>query len=341
MNNTNRNIGIDIIKIISVLMILFMHIVGQGGILVESTGVAKIIYKSIQVFSMCSINMFGIASGYLLCTKKFSLKRIFDFFFYIVLITILWLIILIILDDNPYIYFINFIDSLGTTYWYISNYSLILFVFPYINILINNLNKIQYRKLLVLGMIFFSIVPVILTKDLFCINNGYSFLWLFYLYIIGGYLNKQNISINFKQKLMIICTCFLATEILMLITSTYTNILNFSAIYAYLATYSSPFILVSSVLIFCIFKEINFHKNRFIISLANSSLFIYLFHCNVWFYNRMENIFKFIGEYNIIVGMILISIILIAFYIILAALNNVLMPISNFIYSKFQRRIKK
>ncbi|MBQ0106117.1 MAG: acyltransferase, partial [Armatimonadetes bacterium] len=67
MTQNIRNYGIDILKIISMFMVLLLHIIGDGGILPKTTlfTANDSIANILEILSYCAVDIFVICTGYL------------------------------------------------------------------------------------------------------------------------------------------------------------------------------------------------------------------------------------------------------------------------------------
>lgn len=73
-----RNIGLDCLRIISMIMIVFLHYLSKGGLLrAENTsGIYHIIYYFIEALSIIAVNCYVLISGYFLIRSKFRWKKV-------------------------------------------------------------------------------------------------------------------------------------------------------------------------------------------------------------------------------------------------------------------------
>lgn len=73
-----RNYGIDFLRILSMLMVVFLHVLLQGGIL----GAAKpnsINYWTawfLEIACYCAVNCFALTSGYVMCRSRPKFSRL-------------------------------------------------------------------------------------------------------------------------------------------------------------------------------------------------------------------------------------------------------------------------
>lgn len=333
-----RCIGIDLLRILSMLMVVILHIIGQGGILTNAIGVNKVIIKGIQITCMVAVNIFAIISGWGLCEKEYKKERIIKIIKNVFIINLIILFILTILFRVSILQFIiEFYISLSTTYWYITDYIAVIFLTPYLNIFIKSMKKEELRNLLLVMYFMLSIIPTIIAKDIFHTNQGYSLIWMIYLYLIGSYLKKYPIIIEKKKILIFICFSNITVIILYLFMKNI-NLYFFDNLAIMIISYTSPFILFNALAFFIFFSNINkkkVEKGLLLKALSNSSFFVYVVHCNGYIFNFiLKDYFIFVLKYNILIQIILIVMFSICIYI-----NIVIMHIMFIYFSKFIKRI--
>lgn len=93
---------------------------------------------------------------------------------------------------------------LSNAYWYFGAYTVLFFVIPWINKLLSVITERELTHLAVNLFILFSFVGLI--GDPFGIDYGYgySFSWLIFMYIVGAWIKKCNISEKIKTKTTLI-----------------------------------------------------------------------------------------------------------------------------------------
>jgi len=88
----------------------------------------------------------------------------------------------------------NLLPLSNNVWWFASNYVKLHLLFPLINICIHGLNRITYRKYLILTFLFFFIIPTIFHN-----NSSNYLMWFGFLYSVAGYLQKYSIAENTKS----------------------------------------------------------------------------------------------------------------------------------------------
>lgn len=263
---SKRCIGIDCLKIVSMVMVVILHVLGQGGILQET----KIINQNyelvyfLEIASLCAVNCYALISGYVGITAPYKFSRLISLWlnamFYSVGITLIFAII------NPEIItkttvLLALFPTIYTQWWYFSAYVGVFLLMPFLNGLILQLNKQQAWKLIVILMIMFSIVPTFSQQDVFCAHNGYSFIWLAVCYVIGAIIKSQNLFENVTVK-----TAFVGYAICVLVTWGFMQGMRAVTMehYGYekwwdmLNPYISPTMLIAAIMLLIGFSKLQF-----------------------------------------------------------------------------------
>ena len=76
--DVKRVVGIDICKIIGMLMICTLHFVGKGGVLQDNDNVISTVGYLIKSISIVGVNLYILATGYLMCKRNVKLSGIFN-----------------------------------------------------------------------------------------------------------------------------------------------------------------------------------------------------------------------------------------------------------------------
>ncbi|MEG1164907.1 MAG: acyltransferase family protein, partial [Oscillospiraceae bacterium] len=74
----NRNYGLDLLKSVSMLMIVMLHILGVGGILASSAegSLSNGLAWALEAANICAVNCFGLISGYVLSRGRYRRSRL-------------------------------------------------------------------------------------------------------------------------------------------------------------------------------------------------------------------------------------------------------------------------
>ena len=300
MTKGERNWGIDLLRLVSMFMIVLLHVLGQGGILGNVVPFSKQYFVAwlLESASYCAVNCYALISGYVGIYSQIRYSKLtvlwMQMVFYNICITIFFYIENSMLVNKRNILEM-FLPITSEEYWYLTAYFGMCMFIPLVNSGIKNLQKKEYEfliggisLLIITFTCFVKIYPVLLDRDPFKLYSGYSMIWLMILYIIGGYIRKYKVIDVINMK--IACAGFLCTVgitwVSKCITDKYVIDTGISMSDVFL-NYTSPTIVMAGIFLFIFFAKIDI-KNTKIVSLiritAPASLGVYILHVNpfVW-----------------------------------------------------------
>ena len=308
-----RNIGIDLLRIIAMYMIVILHVLGQGGILSNSKKFSSSFYLGwlLETFAYCSVNVFGLISGYVMINSNVNQYKIIllwlNVFYYSTIITLMFKYIpyfsKLYQVTTYYLIISIFFPTISKRYWYFTAYFGMYFFIPYLNKLIHSLNQKEMKNLCLTIIILFTILDLIAPEkfDPFSISRGYTTLWLISLYIFGAYLKLYSIQLSKKKILLLYIISIIFPWIFLL---KFLNV--FVSKYKYNAglfiQFNSPFILLNAIMLVTIFSELKIKKNKFLQKfigiLGLQSFNVYLIHTNPLVYKSYKYSFKHLINKN-------------------------------------------
>lgn len=277
-----RETGFEILRIISMFLITCVHVLNYGGMLefagggtLESQFMQKLIYS----FFTTSVNIFILISGYFLVKSKFKLKKLiklwFQVFFYSLVSYVVTIIVFNVTFDKQ-IFIGSLIPIINNNFWFISTYFLLYLFSPFLNNMIKNTNKKQYKILMIGILIFVYLTSRFRISNVASLNIGYSFLWFCVLYIVGAYFKIYPPQIKKNLIFLIYIFCIILTWIIFLFPPADSlGFFNFSV-----ENYNSPLVFIASVSIFLLFRNIKIKSEKFnkVICFLSACMFgIYLF----------------------------------------------------------------
>ena len=192
-----RNMGVELLRIVSMLMVVVMHVLGQGGVLALVQGMpGSAGYAAaylLEAGAYMAINCYALISGYVGAAHPFRYARLFEtqarVLFYTVLITAGFFIAMPGLFGFSLIKNALFPAMTGQ-YWYYTAYFGLMLLMPALQCMTAHLTRVQFRNLVFSLVLLFSVLPALFVSDPFQTAQGYSLLWLTALYLIGAYIKK-------------------------------------------------------------------------------------------------------------------------------------------------------
>ncbi len=281
-----RSYGIDLLKSVSMLMIVMLHILGIGGILDAVAQGTWGYYTAwmMEALNICAVNCFGLVSGYVLSRGRYRASRLLTLWLHVVaealLITLIfWLIMPESIGKDQLLNV--FLPVTRNVYWYFTAYFALFFFVPYINKLLRGLSRTGGYTLGILVALFSAGLSNLGSGDIYHFGGGYSFLWLFSLYIMGGVLRtipiKQKIS-----KLWFLAVFFALSLISVALAAA-------AGVQGMVLSYTNPLNLASAAVLLLFFRRLEF-KGKFsqkcISMLARTSFGVYIIHTSplIWTY---------------------------------------------------------
>ncbi|ORX49623.1 hypothetical protein BCR36DRAFT_353164 [Piromyces finnis] len=276
-----RNYGIDILKILSMFMVVILHTFGNGGIIanIESGTTKYAVAYFIKAAAYSAVNIFGMVSGYLIVNSKCNALKMIPLWLTVVFYSS---IIGILFKFIPYLseYYqvsfsllikLIFFPAISKAYWYYTSYFGLYFFIPYINKMLHAISKKDHRNIIIIIIILFSLSSIIskFKVDVFETKRGYSPLWLGCLYIIGAYLKLY--PVKFSKVKSFILYIF---SVICIWTTIFTDEINFFS-------YDNIFVILSAFGIFMFFSQITIANKtiqKFIVLCSSISFSVYLIH---------------------------------------------------------------
>lgn len=291
----NRNSNIEILRIVSIFLVILSHFNVHGNYMVTNPYNININYLLKNIFTTgCFANsIFIIIMGYFMVKSspnyKKIIKLILDMVFYSYMIGLICISLGLIEINKDNLIKILFPMIYGN--WFCVYYIALYMFIPILNYLMNKIEKKDLKKYLILVFTFFSIITTI-TDNAYMLSNFATFILL---YMIGAYislyidyeLNKKRLYIT----TIILFTISLSTVAILYFTGIYLKKMNL-VVYCnrYILGNSSFFVIIPSIFLFLSFKNTKMNNKKYINYISSSVLGIYLIHDNFIIRNIIWNI---------------------------------------------------
>jgi len=180
-----RNFGLDLLKIISMINILNLHLCVSTGLLYINPKTPK--FKQIwrlEAFSYFPVDCFSLISG-IVGYKRYKFSNLIYIWFIVCFYSFSTTLYFnyqqkIFLFNKSLL--LSLFPILINTNWYLNAYFCMYLLLPFINAGINQLNQITYRNLVLFFLGFFSFYQVIASifgnRNFTFLLKGYSSMWL-------------------------------------------------------------------------------------------------------------------------------------------------------------------
>ena len=300
-----RNSSIELLRIISMVMIMFHHFAYHGNFEwnYNEITIPHLWYNFILMGGKVGVNIFVLISGFFLIEnteRLFQPKKLLKFWGQVVFYSITTYFLSIVLQINNFDIKQIIKICFPITYpgwWFASTYFMLYLIHPFLNKLLHDLNKNVYQYLILLLVLCWSIIPT-LTTQLFESN---SLLWFLTLYVIAGYAKIYGFNERLKSKhyfflFLIVLVCSYLISVSFLVLGTKRNELAVHAI-DFFGMERFP-ILLMALFLFMTFAKLKIKYNKWINVIASATFGVYLIHDSSYIrYYIWWNIFK-INQYQ-------------------------------------------
>lgn len=355
-----RNSSFELMRIISMFLIIIYHIIYHGKILENVNGFLEIIIRLIMALTLVHISSFVLVSGYFQHDKKMKLSKAIS------LNNSVWFYSIIIAVFAHFIYQVNY-DKVSIfkilmpinydQYWFIKEYLILYLITPLLNTVIQNSNQKKHKRTIIALFLITSFLPYITGGFFLNVSSGYSLYYMIFLYFVGAYLNKYPLKESNKLKkyseksqLKIFIGVYIGFCILNFLLYQFgTLLLNRGELQSYFGeiitnnflSYNNPLILFASISYFLIFSCFKISSN-FINRIASLMFGVYLIHENNYIKIQIYQKFGFLINgygYRVIPKIFIVAIIILVFCSIIEYVRQLIFKfIYNLKISKINRK---
>lgn len=185
-----RNSSIELLRIISMIMIVACHFATHGGFSFNTQFLSapRLWWNFIEMGGNLGVDVFVLISGYFLVVSKsggLNLRKILKFWGQVFIYSVAIYIVFCIVGKTDF-EFISCVKAIFPitfgSWWFASTYFVLYLMHPFINKLLQKLDKKTYKALVVMLLITWCVIPTFTTSD-FQSNN---LLWFITLYCVAG-----------------------------------------------------------------------------------------------------------------------------------------------------------
>ena len=315
-------------------MIVILHILGQGGVLANSSFLSGqyTVAWLLEILCYCSVDCFALISGYVGIGATFKWSKLINLWIHVVLYSltitaIYWLF-------SPGRIHLNSIANAcfpitRSCYWYITAY---FGMYPFIPLINSAIKKIDKRYLVILCafiLLCMSILPCVTLSSPYQLSAGYSIVWLTILYFLGGCIkhfdlfNKLNNSKLIGGGIIVASVLILFLSKISIIIAT-SHLLDSPKDGMPFICYTSPFVLLNAILLLYIFSKIKIQSliiNKLVLFLTPMVLGVYIIHCNPLVFGTLGGKTAWISERSATMLPIYVLLIAVGIYLICSIID--------------------
>lgn len=303
-----RNSGIDLLRLVLMLMVVVLHVLGQGGILaaVEHNPIKYGVAWLLETSAYCAVNCYAMITGYVYVGKKCKLSSVGmiwlqTWVYSLGIAACAWVLKPDLFSWKVLSYFAFPVTN--KAYWYVSAYIGLFILIPLLNAGIEQMTEAQMKKMLMIAFVTTSVFPTLMKADPYITNEGYSTIWLCLMYLIGASIKKYGWGqkVSGKRDIIIYVGCVVISWGWKLIKEALTGNMGQNI---HLILYTSPTIVMAAVALLLAFiqLEIPEKKENLIKRFAPAAFGVYLIHVHEYVFGHyFRESFAFLAEKNVIV----------------------------------------
>jgi len=264
-----RNSNFELLRIVSILLIIAMHVIGYAASKGELSDSNQYIRFFISSFGNLGVGCFVLISGY------FGVKYTTRKFVFISWLTTVYAI-LCAWANNDFSVTRDCVMAITNVpryfNWYITCYLILMALSGYINCFVESINKNEFKRLLMILFLFFSVLPMMVSAtETALLKSGQCVTYFIYAYLIGRYIRlHRDIDVP-KAKSVLMTLVFIAMLFTIKVAGMYVSAIDAIPV----MSNNSPLILGAVVSVFYLFKSFNF-KSKIVNYISASVLAVYL-----------------------------------------------------------------
>ena len=292
-----RNYGIDLLRIVSMLMVVYLHVLKSSNMLFDHliVGAKHDVLWLTEMAAYCAVNSYALISGYVGFGRRFKLSNILQLWMEVVFyLLVICLIYKAIAPSSVTVrqMITSFLPVLSNQYWYFTAYFAMFFFTPFLNLAVEKLSFEKSSYMLLAFLMVFSLISTLggfknLSQDAVVVKSGYSPLWLMIMYYMGAYIKKYRIAEKTPR-------CFSVIGYVSCVLISFLFCRNGKY---HLMKYNSPTMVLCGVALLLIFARMRFGRNasRIIMYFSSATFGVYLIHMQD---NNFEKIGGFIQGFK-------------------------------------------
>ncbi|MEN9918549.1 MAG: hypothetical protein RL662_985 [Bacteroidota bacterium] len=334
-SKSKRESNIELLRVVVMLMVVITHLYGiaLGYEVGENSWLSRVFFNC---FFIIPVHVFIFISGYYGITFRVNnlISLVIQALFYTLGIGFLFL--LCGYPFTPYNYLTSILPISTSYWWFLSTFIALYLLTPFLNLGIEKLSK-QQLLISICGIAYLNYFSGFAFEKIS--NDGYSIFNFICIYLIAAYLKKYDIQI--KRPLLVYLIASLITFAIM-----YNVAVLGGTVEERFFNLNSPFITLSAIAFFFIFKNLKVGYSATINKLASLSFGVYLIHAHrmVWAMileavNFLSE--KFYDQYTLLIALFLLAIVIFVACIAIEQVRQwICKPMEAKLHAYFDERLK-
>lgn len=275
-----RNSNLEILRIISIIMIIAHHYAVHGFDYVAysfNKNILELMYSGGKL----GVDIFVLISGYYMINSKFTLNKFLKLASEVFVYSTALFLLFYILGSDVKLDISILAPITQNSFWFITCYVMLMLLTPFLNHFCKNISQKQHLSLIAVLTLMFPVSQLFLLKELKIYNSNLIIFVL--LYLIASYVRIYSDKIKGSAKRHItvaVAVAILYWTILLLLNYLFykTNYTCFDELITYVKSQDSIFLIIIGTELLIGFARMKPHYINWVNILASTSFGIYLIH---------------------------------------------------------------
>lgn len=295
-NGKDRNANLELLRILSMVLIVFHHYSYHGGFDFQGVTANKILADLLLFGGKLGVNIFILITGYFTVHSSFKWRKLIRVWLAVVFWSVFGVLLGALLvkvwptaaaalemELSLGLLLKSFLPISFNAYWFATDYLVLYLISPFLSWFVKNAGEKQSKRLVLILLVIWCIIPTFLVN-----REGWAYSdlgWFILMYLTGAHLSlygKKYIQKSAKCILLGSLTVAVVWTIAVLADVSgmkFSSVLRFST---YFMNMTSVFMYFGSVFLFLGFAgmEISRTFQRAVNLIASGAFGVYLFHEN-------------------------------------------------------------
>jgi len=197
-----RNVSIELLRILAMMMVILLHYLGKGNLLQELTGSMSLngyVAWGMESLSAVAVNVYMLISGYFLVESGFKPARLVELICQVLFYTILVPVVLggigivSLKEFTIYDILLNILPVQMNQYWFVTAYVIMYLFSPVLSAAAKAMKKEQLKYTIIGLLLFFAVSKTILPVELAIDNRGNDGVWFLCVFLVAAYIRLYGI----------------------------------------------------------------------------------------------------------------------------------------------------
>jgi surface polysaccharide O-acyltransferase-like enzyme len=273
---STRDSNIELLRILAIMGVIILHynnpLAGGGFTYSENYAINNFVLYWLESLVICAVDLFMLISGYYMCKSEYrNLWKPVELIIQLIIFQVVLCFCRVIQGSELSLK--NLLGCFLPVNYFVILYCVVYCISPYVSFTMKKIRDRDLKKMMFMLFVFFSIYPTAVdvletfsgrsfnglnSIDMYGDNFGYTLVNFIFCWICGAYIQITNFKLNERKALGI----YFAMTTIIFVSARCLLLLGYNYDLAF--SYCNPLVVISAVMIFVYFKQINVKQSTFI-----------------------------------------------------------------------------